>query len=726
MLLILPTYDGAHDDDFLSTYNIEFTSKIHSDPNVQVLAMPWLITQLTRLLDINDIATLTRCLDEITPRHPGVFVLLPKWRSFARVCLTNSHLNIWKIPRSVLTATANGERTEKKISDYIDGLVTSSSDVLTGVKRVQNGAVCYTTTLMVLGAPIRKWCQDDAYSGAYARADIKALHRPNWPVPPKVTTRILITNLPLGISENAIMLDRAYWPPDVTHGTLLLERYDAFVSTARICDLIAVAMLLGVEKRLPRKVDESYRSALRMLRLPFRDHAQSVTSGTATGTITCDIRVRLTCKNPNSPKVAARTVTILSVLTSLLSIYNVDIDVDYPLRQETGEMVEWILIVIMLSSGLRTSGGQAVCWDAAFTISTPFDTITVMHRSPDKYKISPSYLSDTAHVYTIAMAKGSFKSTILKALSSWFEDKRIFDSAAAFDSDDAGNTVSPTFEELLLTEWRKLGTVLCDEAAMALVTGTEGCATSLADLYDAFVTTYASTVTPVIRDTIGPLLRRGISWFFVHCDTEVQNANISTHTFRCHIPMVTQSNILIRTGRCGGVTFQVILDYCYRCLAAGADEMWFGDAVRPLLDPWLRASSLVGYGWLAVGIGVPGTSLAKAGWGVSTDIIYRATYCYIYAPVTRFDAIQFMAERRFRGRMNLGPLAATDRRDVSKYEVGFSWLPQLRRDSFGPDVLMSISSISYIDLPVGCTVGEELSMSRPLTTWPEVPLPHGD
>nr|AXK50448.1 Vp5-NS38 epitope splicing protein [synthetic construct] len=151
--------------------------KIHSDPNVQ----------------------------EITPRHP-------------------------------LTATANGERTEKKISD-------------------------------------RKWCQDDAYSGAYARA----LHRPNWPVPPKVT---------------------AYWPPDVTH----------------------------------------------------RDHAQSVTSGTATGTI----------KNSNSPKVAA----------------------------------------------LRTSGGQAVC-----------------HRSPDKYKISPSYLSD-----------------------------------AAFDSDDAGNTVSPT---------------------------------------------YASTVTPVSRDTIG-------------------------------------------------------------------------------------------------------------------------------------------------------------------------------------------------------------------------------
>uniref|UniRef100_A0AAU7LKG1 VP5 protein n=1 Tax=Spot-less plunderfish reovirus TaxID=3138863 RepID=A0AAU7LKG1_9REOV len=699
MLLVFPAPLADETPDYVLTYSTTLHEYIKKNPTIQILLFPWLRRQVDTALASHDVLTIVEALNSWDPFSSGFFILLPPWRRLAEELHSRKGSGEWDIPRETITKVMNGEKTTLRMSDFISEtapIVNKETGLHNMVKLVTSNKFVYTTTLDVMGGPIRRWGPERLYA-TFGTHVMRNVHKPTWEPQTIVRSGVYITPAPVTSVQNAVLLSSAHWPPSLQFGAIMDQIRTTYIMTGRVSTLSMLQMYLGMTKKSPILMEKSTEKARKMLRLPADKSTLTEEGGLLRRVHRSDLRVTLNSDPDASGKTRRQHISIYGALVNVLELHKVEMGTTYSIRLESGMLVEWFMLTLLLCLKLTGQNGRELKIDSAYGGPSPLTYAIITHMTPVRQVPYAPDQQARLNSYAIAMNKGSFKSTLISILERLLPDTRVFNPLAVIDSDDIGNKLSPTFENQLLNEWQKRGVRVMDKAALAIMGQPGGSLDELDVMYNIFIKLYKEVMTPFMRKELGDIVNNGITLVNAHCDSELLDANIPVDVNRCVIPMVTTSNIVIRPGRVGGTMMQLCLDYCYKCYAAESNYVPLGQILQPLLDPWFACilHPPDDYVWLSLGVEVPVTSLAAEDWLIEGLEPVRLEFCKLYVPRSRTEELLTTFPFQTRAHYAVTPHSTLDSRSPGEYEVNMTWWPKLSRLSFGLDVLCPVNSVAH-------------------------------
>ncbi|ABV01043.1 VP5 [American grass carp reovirus] len=634
-IVVIPTERFPWTDtNLLNSIDYRLNNIPKSNQRFAVYAPAWLRLQLEEAAVSLTPSQLLAAIQDIHVPVTSTFALLPKAKRFAQWLLDDPSSNIWHIPVTVLNVTATSKHPTSDIFNYVVGHVSPNAELATTASRVSGTQVVYTRTSKVLGAPLRLAAPTSYYSGYLSSQQLSHVYPSSWTPETFKKKEICFTILPSLTSPKTFLLDvdaprdpsfplSVMWP---------LLRNDA-VKSHRLMPpnaLLRRTVDPALKPEWSADVDPSFRA----LRLSRPRGANTSSCHNRHHVPVCDIQCALTPEPLNdSEKPPATHITIHAVPSDLLTVLDITVGKEYPLRLESGMYVPWMLMSLLMSDDVTLTGTRrSVKLETAHAAQRPFTQVKILRCVSARVTSVRAGPATYLNAVCLTLPKGSFKSTMIDTLPSLFPEWPVVSTTAIVDSDHLGDSLDPTFEQRFATMLETLPPGTVDQAIrVALATCPTADETALQLIVTSFNELYASCMTEAQRNRVPILTQQGRTLVFAHSDYEMLAANVPIQVIRGAIPIDHTVNIIARPNRVGGTALQLLLDYCYRMQASPIATMPAGALYRQLFGPWLRAKAdceqLTPVSLIAE---VPARVMRAAGWTIQDDmpLIINVMRCY--------------------------------------------------------------------------------------------------
>nr|QVL22688.1 VP5 [Grass carp reovirus] len=623
-IVVIPT---AHfswtDTNFLNSVDYRLTTQPKTRDRFAVYAPGWLRRQLDEFSASLTASELLQALESIPIPVKARCLLLPKPKRFAQWLLDVPAANLWHIPVTTLRATVASKHPSSDIFNFIADHVPPNAEFDTITRRVPAGKDIYVRTTKVIGAPLCLAAPAKYYAGYLSSHQLDSIYPDGWSPETFRKREYCLTILPSLLGPRTFLLD-VDAERDTTYPlSVLWPQLRAAALKSRL--------LLPPVALLRRVVDPSLKPiwsadtdpAFRALRLSRPSTASRPAGFDFSALPIAD----LICLFESEPDSHGRTapgtrLTLHAVPTDLLTALSIQENVRYPLRQQSGMFVHWVLLALLMSDDVSVTGTRrSIKMETAHASAKPFVHITIERCVSARLIDVRGSTAMYANAVCLTLPKGSYKSTIIDTLPAMFPDLPILDSNAVIDSDALGDSLRPSFELQFLERLNVLDAGVIDRAVASILNPTSDTSDDAAAMVlETFNSLYRDVMTPAQRTRLPFLTQQGRVLAFAHSDYELLAANIPIQVIRGAIPIDHVVNLLARRNRVGGTALQVLLDYCYRTQASPLATQPAGRLYKQLFGPWLMVPRLdTPLITLRLTATAPAKVLRAAGWTVDGD-----------------------------------------------------------------------------------------------------------
>ncbi|ANN11950.1 putative NTPase [Etheostoma fonticola aquareovirus] len=569
-----------------------YRTRIPKD-TLTLFAPVWFKAQLEHYVGTHGIEEVYAWCQKLTSPLTNRFILLPRPKSFARWLLSTPSANVWEIPRWKLDLAAAG-KAPPDLYDSIQPLLGPDASVSKSVTLIASHPIVYSRTRHVFGGPLYLATDVAAYSGFITQSALDAIFKHDADVPSSKRSAVHITILPNLTNVRAFMLD----VPDLTlDPDYPLSAFQGHLTrigqnTTRMMPLDGLCWRLTRGSAKPTWTPE-FDEAFRLLRLsrPAVPSTQP-NFGTEATLVHVDLTLRVDARDNKAPR-APLHVHVINVPLAYLTLMGLKTDQCYPLRTDDGNTVPWFLVLVLLSDGVLLAGTRRpVLLQTSIAELQPWWEVTLnAFLNPHAVTVRSGVIKDIMGV-ALALPKGSYKSTFIDVITAHMENPdAIFPQATVTDSDDLGDSLTPTFETQIMDIWQGLGVDLLEQGVRAILTPGAYGAEFPIQIFQEFSKLYHEVMLPAQRGRASYISQRGRSLVYVHTPYEIVSANVPMQVAPCQIALDSMVNVLIRHKRVGGVTGQVLLDHCYRLMGATTAPQFAGLYYRSLFAPWLELAA---------------------------------------------------------------------------------------------------------------------------------------
>nr|AED99915.1 muA [Avian orthoreovirus] len=477
-----------------------------------------------------------------------------------------------------------------RLSDWFSPLIKEDTPCKTIQKWLNSHPVVYSVTHKTIGAPIQLFAPLKYYDlSPDVINDLKIL-KAQETLTQMPNVRLYVGVFPSVATGSCVISSRESWrDPDVLPFARAVQLdYDKhYRMTARYLDDDILAALVKAERSVKGcKCQPLMARAAKSVGVSVK--AITPPKGINTSIITV-LDLVIECRHTMSPTERPFKLRFVSVPSALLRHLEVAVsDQWHAIRDPTGMFEMWFMIITLTCDSIVNSRGSYVALTPAADVPDALNYIRIHSITGQRVQSLPHLQKGRLASVGLAMAKGSFKSTMVKFLTGLeVAGTRIIFENTIVDSDDVGDSLDPTFETQLFEEVTKLSPDFLDKVAnSATLVDNEYIATHM---YPVFLRLVKEQLTPRAMSMYsddGPIRR---SLTYAHADSEFLNACWIDRIERAYIHYKEEENILLRPKRVGGVLFQVALSRCYKMFATSSAPEPISMFLKSLFVPWLEA-----------------------------------------------------------------------------------------------------------------------------------------
>nr|BBE49408.1 miner inner-capsid protein [Pteropine orthoreovirus] len=527
-------------------------------------------------------------------RRQSVFVLLPQKTSLLEYLSTATKSSLPDGLTPQLLRKFKNKTNDFKYSDWFSPLVTEHTSVAQSVRYLNSHPVVFTTTVKVIGAPVRLFAPFKYFDISQGILSDLMILKMNHHLPPLPAFRVMVSMFPSSASGSCVLPPIDEWRDLNTHPVCLLlaSMYDSsYKATARYLDRsLITAMLCGQRRVKQAKYSPLMARAARSVGLSVNvtnPTRQINTSLIDVHTVVIDVRSSL------DNRLTPTRLRFCGVPVALTAHMGVAPSEDWlAVRDETGMFVDWFLVLTLFSDRIKGPTGQHVCLNP---LSTSVDSVNFVcvhgYVSQHVQSLKPWQYGRLSS-FGVAMAKGSFKSTMTRFLTSLtIAGTRLIFPNVIVDSDDPGDSLDPTFENQVLSE---LSSVDAEwERRVFTASGTVDMGYLSTVIFPIFLRLFRSELSPRSRTFYDDRASAARTLTFAHADAEFLDAGWVDRIERCYILYDEERNVLLRSSRVGGSTFQLVLSRCYKMIASPAPSEPVSMLLKSLVGGWLSAGPVL-------------------------------------------------------------------------------------------------------------------------------------
>ncbi|AEK86192.1 minor core protein [Baboon orthoreovirus] len=512
-----------------------------------------------------------------------------------------------------------------KLEDHFSPLINENTDPNRMVNFLNQYEIVYTTSINVLGAKIKMYAPAKYYDYDESIIRMKKifLHSQNIH---DVKGRIVVGSIISAGDVRSITCMQEFWQLDNCYPQLysLAKKYfERYSNTAKILSPYVMCSLINGVNSVKGRYDPSEVRTAKSLGLNLR--ARYVPSRLNQALEVCDIMMVAWDVYNGLPTDTSYLLKLVGVPRYFITLLNIEFN-DHVIgtRLHNGMFHDWFMTLVMFTDmiiDVRTK--------LKFMLGTGNCNYVMFNGALNYHNQKIDFPSNYMDPIGVCMEKGSFKSTLVTLLTNLkIGDTQIFFPNTFIDSDDAGDQLTPTFEERLHQEITQLyGDHIFDN----WYSDQYGIDVDLvgSQMYPIFLKLYEQLIIPNARDLYTKMNTVSRNITFAHTDMELLNGNWSGSIMRCHTNFVAEENIIKRQDRVGGVKFQLCLAFCYKIMGTSALTQPISLLLKGMTTMWLaNADELVKY--------PKSTGSRVLAWYVPSAVLMRHGWCscYKYSHVT--------------------------------------------------------------------------------------------
>ncbi|QBX90056.1 NTPase [Atlantic halibut reovirus] len=637
-IVFIPSHGFSwNEPTFLNYIDTRLYNQRISKERLTIFAPPWFKSQLENYVGTHGIESVFSWCQYLSSPLINRFVLLPRPKSFGKWLLSTPSANVWKIPMWKLKLAADG-KAPPCLYDDVTPLLDPAASVLKAVQLIASNPIVYSRTQHVFGGPVYLATSSDAYSGFLSPTVLTNIFKHNADVPVTKRSELHLTILPNLTSPNAFFLDIPNPTLDPNYPLSAFNGHLHQYAANKIKNFPLDGLAWRLIKSTPKpEWTPMFDDAFKALRLS-RPHSQSDLPNFGVNCELLHLECKLTVDTRDNP--APRRplkVTLLNVPAKLLPLIGLEVPHLYPLRDEIGLVNQWFLVLVLMCDGIVLTGTRRpVMLQTAHAELQPWWEVELLAiQNPHMSQVRDGDIRDVMGV-GVTLPKGSYKSTFIDTISDLIHsDIPIFPRETVTDSDDLGDSLSPSFEESIFEEWRQLGEETLEMGVRAILAPCTNAYPFPIIIYQKFSDMYHARMLPAQRERSNIVARRGRSLAYAHNPYEFISANVPIQVVVCEISLDSMANLLSRPNRVGGVTGQILLNHCYQLFGATITPRPVGNVYKTLFGPWLEyMASPVPTTPILLMTEVSAHSLRTAGWTIDGDEPLRASITPALIPTT--------------------------------------------------------------------------------------------
>nr|QPB10699.1 MAG: mu A NTPase [Cataraqui virus] len=481
-----------------------------------------------------------------------------------------------------------------RVADWFSPLVTESTSIKTYQKWLNSHPTVYSLTHKVIGATVQLYAPLKYYDLSIdVMRDLKII-KAGDSVDQHSCARLYVGILPSVATGSCVLSSRDSWESAdiIPFARAIQLEYDKhYRMTARYLDdeLIA-ALILGNKSVRGLRCHPLMARAAKSVGISVK----SITPprGLNTSVISV-VDLIIECRHSMLPTERPYKLKLVALPSSLLR--HLDLSVSqtwHGIRDSTGMFEMWFMILTLTCDSIVDAHGSYHPLIPAATDPRAINYVTIHSIVGQRVQSLPALQKGRLASVGLAMAKGSFKSTMVKFLTGLeVAGTHIMYPNTIVDSDDVGDSLDPTFEVRLHAEITKL--IPDFDEKIRLPNNDIDMSFVATHMYPIFLRLVKDDLTPRAMEKYsddGPHMR---SLTYAHADSEFLNACWIDRIERAFIHYKEEDNIMLRPNRIGGVWFQLALSRCYKMFATSASPSPISMFLKALFVPWIEAEPLL-------------------------------------------------------------------------------------------------------------------------------------
>nr|QSL67669.1 core NTPase protein [Avian orthoreovirus] len=481
-----------------------------------------------------------------------------------------------------------------KLSDWYSPLITEATSVRTYQKWLNTHPIVYSTTHKVIGATVQLLAPLKYYElSPDVTKDLRIL-KSSETVNQHASYRLYVGIFPSVATGSCVLSSRESWESSdiIPFARAVQLEYDRhYRMTARyLDDEILSALILGLRSVKGVKYQPLMARAAKSVGISVK----SVTPPKGINTtIISVVDLVIECRHSMLPTERASKLKLVALPASVLRHLELTVSqVWHGIRDPTGMFEMWFMILTLMCDSIVDARGQYHALVPAADCPDSINYVQLSSIVGQRVQSLPNMQRGRLASVGLAMAKGSFKSTMVKFLTGLeVAGTHIMYPNTIIDSDDVGDSISPTFEQSLYDEILKLLPDFHERIITAK--GDINMCYLASYVYPIFLRLVKSSLTPAAMEKYsndGPLMR---SLTYAHADSEFLDACWIDRIERAFIHYKEEDNIMLRPNRVGGVWFQLALSRCYKMYATSAVPTPISMFLKSIFVPWIESEPIL-------------------------------------------------------------------------------------------------------------------------------------
>nr|AXY93786.1 core NTPase [Avian orthoreovirus] len=648
-------------------------------------------------------------------RRPCSIRLLPSKRSL----LEYLHANPSILPQGLTLPMVRGFLKQPgnfRMSDFFRPLITEATPLLTAVRWMNSSPTVFSLTHKVVGGKLYLYAPQRYYSftpDLYRELSIGKSSDRVVVLPP---SRVYVGAFPSAASGNAALVDRVRWMADDVHPMVkaLQCAYDArYRMTARyLSDPLTAALLQGETSVRKLKVPAIEARAARSIGI--RVHSLTPPRGINTQVIHVT-NLAIMCRHSMVPTERPYKLVFHALPHVLLAHLGLTLSEDWvPIRDETGMFQMWFMVLTLTCDKISDASGRLVSLTPDSISPTAINFVQLLSTTAPRSQSLTMMVRGRLDSVGLCMAKGSFKSTMVKFLTGLSVcGTRIIYPDTIMDSDDVGDALSPTFEQMLLDDLLASPGSF-DLAKLESSTDLVNQSYVATHMYPTFLRLLRDKLTPKAMSMYTERSSSFRSLTYAHADSEFLDACWTARLDRAYINYREEENILLRPNRVGGPLFQVALSRCYKMYATSAPLEPISLFLKSLFVPCLKPPPF----WaitrerspLACWRGTLTPNVADAGW-CTCDPSRHVTYTFVRGLPDDLAYLDLLEWSRFRATIEVLPQLLDLGNEFRIVAAKVHWVSQRPAiEMFDGRALFTPFQHYHVSMHCNCPLGRSFSV----------------
>nr|QJW82757.1 mu A NTPase [Corvid orthoreovirus] len=479
-----------------------------------------------------------------------------------------------------------------RIQDWFKPLITEQTSIKTYQKWLNSHPVVYSTTHKVIGAPVQLFASVRHYDlSPDVMTDLKILKSSDT-LYAYSNARLYVSMFPSVAAGMCVLSSRESWERPETHvlSRLLQMHYDKYYRmTARYLDDPILAALIKGERSVKNfSCQPVMARAAKSVGVSVK--AMTPPKGINTSVINvCDLIIE--CRHSMNPSERPFKLKLTALPSAVLSHLELRLDNQWHgIRDPTGMLEMWFMVLTLMCDSIVDSKGNYSALVPSADSPKSLNYVRLLSTINNRVQSLPLLQTGRVASVGLAMAKGSFKSTMVKFLTSLeVAGTHVMFDNTIVDSDDVGDALDPTFEVQLYDELKRL--IPDIDTRWLDASGNLDMDFVASSMYPTFLRLVKDQLTPKAMEIYTANSSRMRSLTYAHADSEFLNACWIDRIERSYIHYYEEENILLRPNRVGGVNYQLALSRCYKMFATSAAPSSISMFLKSLFVPWIEAET---------------------------------------------------------------------------------------------------------------------------------------